>query len=207
MGICLERGWSMVVGVLGVLKAGGAYVPLDPAYPAERLARILADAGASVLVSTHSRLLQRLPPSRGEVVCLDRDRGRHRGRSRTRRSPAEVGPDGTRRTSIYTSGSTGPPKGVVIEHASLANYLHCFGARSLGEEGFALPLAEPPLLRRARSGSSSRLCCGARPSGCSRRTPLRTPRALLEALGSRERVSFGGAPSLWRAVLERVEQG
>ena len=51
VGLCLERSRGMVVGMLGILKAGGAYVPLDPAYPAERLAFMLEDAGVPVLVS------------------------------------------------------------------------------------------------------------------------------------------------------------
>ncbi|HLL48423.1 MAG TPA: amino acid adenylation domain-containing protein, partial [Longimicrobiaceae bacterium] len=120
VGICLERGADMVVAVLGVLKAGGAYVPLDPAYPAERLAYTLADSGASVLLS-HSQLLEKLPAFTGDVVRLDRDR-----------AALEAEPDGAPRSEvgprnaayvIYTSGSTGMPKGVVVEHASLANTL------------------------------------------------------------------------------------
>ncbi len=51
VGLCLERGLEMVVGVLGVLKAGGAYVPLDPAFPAERLRYMLEDSGAKALVT------------------------------------------------------------------------------------------------------------------------------------------------------------
>ena len=62
MGICLERGLEMVVSVLAVLKAGGAYVPLDPAYPAERLAFMLADAAVPVLV-TQERCARRSPPA------------------------------------------------------------------------------------------------------------------------------------------------
>ncbi|MET0395249.1 MAG: non-ribosomal peptide synthase/polyketide synthase, partial [Longimicrobiaceae bacterium] len=70
VGLCLERGVEMVVGVLGILKAGGAYVPLDPAYPAERLAYTLGDSGASLLL-TQGRLLEALPAFAGEVVRLD----------------------------------------------------------------------------------------------------------------------------------------
>ena len=62
----------MVVGLLAVLKAGGAYVPLDPAYPAERLAFMLDDARASVLL-TQADLLVRLPASSASIICLDRD--------------------------------------------------------------------------------------------------------------------------------------
>ena len=60
VGLCLERSPEMVIGLLAILKAGGAYLPLDPAYPRERLAFMLADAGAPVLV-THSALAARLP--------------------------------------------------------------------------------------------------------------------------------------------------
>ena len=60
MGLCAERSPEMVVGLLGILKAGGAYLPLDPNYPRERLAFMLADAGAPVLV-TQQALLERLP--------------------------------------------------------------------------------------------------------------------------------------------------
>ena len=60
VGLCVERSPEMVIGLLGILKAGGAYLPLDPGYPAERLAFMLRDAGAAVLV-TQSGLLERLP--------------------------------------------------------------------------------------------------------------------------------------------------
>src|SRR5262249_45265443 len=60
VGLAVERSPAMVVGLLGILKAGGAYVPLDPSYPAERLAYMLSDAGATVLV-TQAALAERLP--------------------------------------------------------------------------------------------------------------------------------------------------
>ena len=72
MGLCVERSFEMVVGLLGILKAGGAYLPLDPAYPAERLAFMLEDAGAGVLV-TQSGLIDRLPANGARTVCLDAD--------------------------------------------------------------------------------------------------------------------------------------
>jgi non-ribosomal peptide synthetase component F len=62
----------MIVGVLAVLKAGGTYVPLDPDYPAERLAYMLSDSQASVLL-TQERLLGHLPTNNAQVVCIDKD--------------------------------------------------------------------------------------------------------------------------------------
>ena len=70
MGLCLERSPEMVIGLLAILKAGGAYLPLDPAYPRERLAFMLDDAGAPVLV-THSALAGRLPAHRADSVRVD----------------------------------------------------------------------------------------------------------------------------------------
>ncbi|MEK7785395.1 MAG: condensation domain-containing protein, partial [Chloroflexota bacterium] len=72
VGICVERSLELVVGALGVLKAGGAYVPMDPAYPPERLAFMLEDSGASVLL-TQEKLAPRLPANTTRVVCLDSD--------------------------------------------------------------------------------------------------------------------------------------
>src|SRR6185503_13746356 len=72
--ICAERSFELVIGVLGILKAGGAYVPLDPHYPRERLSFMLADCGASVLL-TQRALLEKLPSQSGlSIICLDDDR-------------------------------------------------------------------------------------------------------------------------------------
>ena len=68
VGLCVERSPEMVVGLLGILKAGAAYLPLDPNYPRERLAFMLSDAGAPVLV-TQQALLERLPvPAQGSAA-------------------------------------------------------------------------------------------------------------------------------------------
>src|SRR5207244_8855777 len=70
VGLCVERSLEMLVGLLGILKAGGAYLPLDPGYPRERLAFMLSDAGAPVLV-TQAALRGQLPTSGAHLVCLD----------------------------------------------------------------------------------------------------------------------------------------
>jgi amino acid adenylation domain-containing protein len=120
VGLCLDRSPDMVAALLAVLKAGGAYVPLDPAYPPGRLAFLLEDARAPVLL-TQSGLLGRLPATSAAVVALDlepdRDEGADGGDL-----PGGAGLDNLAYV-IYTSGSTGRPKGAMIHHRGLANYL------------------------------------------------------------------------------------
>ena len=84
VGLCLERSLEMVIGLIAILKAGGAYLPLDPAYPRERLAFMLADAGAPVLV-THSALA-------GAAALPPRPHRAHRCRCRRHRPRARIGP-------------------------------------------------------------------------------------------------------------------
>ena len=73
VGLCVERSPEMVVGMHGILKAGGVYLPLDPSYPAERLAFMVSDAGAAVLVSKTDLLAQLALPSNACKVLLDAD--------------------------------------------------------------------------------------------------------------------------------------
>ncbi|MBV9773241.1 MAG: amino acid adenylation domain-containing protein, partial [Gemmatimonadetes bacterium] len=118
--LCLERGPEMVTALMGILKAGGAYVPLDPAYPAERLAYMLADSAARVLV-TQASLADRLPADGIRVVRVDTDAARIARESST--YPwVPVGPDNLAYV-VYTSGSTGRPKGVAMPHRPLVNLL------------------------------------------------------------------------------------
>jgi natural product biosynthesis luciferase-like monooxygenase protein len=125
VGIFAERSFEMVAGLLGVLKAGGAYVPMDPAYPSERIATMLEDTRAPVVL-TLERLRGSLPATTAKVVLLD--------------APSEP-TDGSRLGAraagenlayvIFTSGSTGRPKGVQIEHRNVANFFGAMDA-SLG---------------------------------------------------------------------------
>ena len=116
VGLCLPRCPGMVVGMLGILKAGGAYVPMDPAYPADRLAFMLEDAQAPVLVSNRS-LVERLPALRSELVDIADPQLAEARRS----PPLHVPTPGDLAYVIYTSGSTGQPKGVEISHGGLTN--------------------------------------------------------------------------------------
>ncbi|MET0398945.1 MAG: amino acid adenylation domain-containing protein [Longimicrobiaceae bacterium] len=124
--VCLERGPSLLVAVLGVWKAGGAYLPLDPDYPAERLAYVLRDAHVPLLL-TDAQLAAALPGHDAQVVLLDQvvlDEGLPEGDGPEDAEPApEIDPDNLAYV-IYTSGSTGRPKGVRVPHRSLLATLH-----------------------------------------------------------------------------------
>jgi amino acid adenylation domain-containing protein len=120
VGICLERSLEMVVGILAVLKAGGAYVPLDPAYPADRLAFMLADSAAAVLL-TQEGLRGALPVGAGmDVLSVEAAEAELAGGSAE--NPESGAGPGSLAYVIYTSGSTGTPKGVAVEHRALVNY-------------------------------------------------------------------------------------
>ncbi len=123
VGLCIERSLDLIVGLLGILKAGGAYVPLDPGYPLERLAFMLRDAQAPVLV-TKGHLVTRLHSQGARVVCLDADAGLLERQSAS--DPVACEGEVCLHLEnlayvIYTSGSTGQPKGVQITHNSLLN--------------------------------------------------------------------------------------
>jgi amino acid adenylation domain-containing protein len=109
VGLYVERSLAMVVGLLGILKAGGVYVPLDPTYPPERLAFMLEDSQASVLL-TQAHLVAGLPAHRARVVCLDTHWpaiARH-----SDHNPVSGVTVANTVYVLYTSGSTGQPKGV-----------------------------------------------------------------------------------------------
>ncbi|GAB7531351.1 hypothetical protein PS3A_37630 [Pseudomonas sp. 3A(2025)] len=145
-----RRGLETLVGLLGVLKAGAGYVPIDPAHPAERIEYLLSDSGPQVVL-TVSALRGRLPELAVPVIDLDAAftdgavlvGGSSAGdeASKTNTSAASVIPAIASRAAsyrlcskanalayvIYTSGSTGQPKGVMVEHQTLANLVdwHC----------------------------------------------------------------------------------
>ncbi|NWE79928.1 non-ribosomal peptide synthetase, partial [Pseudomonas yamanorum] len=119
VGIAVERGLDMVVGLLAVLKAGGGYVPLDPQYPVDRLLCMIEDS-ACVLVLTQSSLQERLPiPPAVQRVCLDQD---HVWREADGNNPVGTVDGENLAYVMFTSGSTGRPKGVGITHASLTRH-------------------------------------------------------------------------------------
>jgi amino acid adenylation domain-containing protein len=120
VGVCLDRGPSMVVAALAILKAGGAYLPLDPEFPVDRLRFVLDDAQARVLI-TRYEIDKRIGKGRWRVVEIDADETRIA--SHPKIPPAVSISAENLAYVIYTSGSTGRPKGVQITHANLLNLI------------------------------------------------------------------------------------
>ncbi len=117
VGLCLPRSLESLVATLGILKAGGAYLPLDPEYPGERLAHMLKEAAAPVLV-TRADVAEQLSFPGVELVLLDRHR------QTIERQPDDAPPlHGLRPAhlayAMYTSGSTGAPKGIAVSQRSV----------------------------------------------------------------------------------------
>jgi amino acid adenylation domain-containing protein len=123
VGLCVERGLDMVVGLLGIVKAGGAYVPLDPEYPAQRLAYMLQDTAAPVLL-TQQHLLDSLPLHGAHTLLLDAHRARIAQQPTT--TPANLSRSEHLVYCIYTSGSTGTPKGALNTHKGVANLVRWY---------------------------------------------------------------------------------
>ncbi|MES2693868.1 MAG: MupA/Atu3671 family FMN-dependent luciferase-like monooxygenase [Verrucomicrobiota bacterium] len=119
VGVCVERSVDMMVGLLGIHKAGAAYVPLDPKYPKERIAFMVQDSQAPVLL-TQLSLLSKLPAHQAAVICLDDLKTTATSETsvpvKTETKPEHLA------YVLYTSGSTGNPKGVMVTHRNVVNF-------------------------------------------------------------------------------------
>ena len=129
VGLCMERGLPMLVALLAVLKSGAAYVPLDPAYPQQRLNGMVVDSGMTLLLTEKRVLAQAGQLADGRaltLVTLDDDATGALLAACPESIPARLPGQGPASLAyvIYTSGSTGAPKGVMVEHRSVVNFLH-----------------------------------------------------------------------------------
>jgi amino acid adenylation domain-containing protein len=138
--MCVERSLEMIVCLFGILKAGGAYLPLDARHPRDRLAYLLADARAAVVLTT-TALRPALPDHDLTEVLLDAQW------PRIADEPAEAVSSNTRAANvayvIYTSGSTGRPKGVMVPHRALVNYVSYAVERFDVRAGSGAPINTP----------------------------------------------------------------
>ena len=210
--LCVERGIGMVVGLLGILKAGGAYVPLDASYPSERLLQILRDAEPKlVLCDAEGRATLGEEGLEGiKVLSLDRMGQAGTGEwGREWAEQAKTNPDAqqlglsSRNLAyvIYTSGSTGQPKGVMVEHGSIVNFLSSMavtpgitsGDRLLAVTSISFDIAGLELYLPVSLGAQIVLAS---------RNDAVDPYALQRLLSTHDITIMQATPATWRAMLD-----
>ncbi|HZR43343.1 MAG TPA: amino acid adenylation domain-containing protein, partial [Ktedonobacteraceae bacterium] len=195
VGLCMERSIELLIGMLGILKAGGAYVPLDPTYPQARLAFMLQDSKATVLVTQH-HLIQDLPTQNLRLLCVSAETFAH-----------DVEPNLPVMFSseqaayvIYTSGSTGKPKGTVISHRAVINFFASMcrepGIRSsdriLAVTSLSFDIAALELLLPLTIGACINLAS---------RQVTTDGAALAKLLGTSGATLLQATPSTWRMLI------
>ncbi|MFP2933118.1 amino acid adenylation domain-containing protein, partial [Pyxidicoccus sp. 3LG] len=158
--LCMERSVEQLVALLGVLKAGGAYVPVDPSYPSQRLAFMLQDCKASIVL-TQRHLAPRLEGASEQALCLDDPRLQEALARESEANPPRLSEPRHLAYVIYTSGSTGRPKGVMVQHASVMNLHAALAATALsGVRGPLRVSVNAPLAFDASVKQLIQLCDG-----------------------------------------------
>jgi amino acid adenylation domain-containing protein len=201
--ICLERSAEMVVALLAVLKAGAAYLPLDPAYPSVRLAYMLEDSAAPVLIA--SRQTRHVLPGGGHALVLVDEDAPHATAWKTGKPHREVSPDNLAYV-IYTSGSTGRPKGVQVTHRSVVNFLHSMGAEPGLDADDVLVAVTSLSFDIAALEMFLPLAVGARIVLASRETAAEGG-ALGKLLDDAQATAMQATPATWRMLLESGWKG
>ncbi|MGP4004852.1 non-ribosomal peptide synthetase, partial [Streptomyces sp. 8N706] len=204
VGLSVERGSATAVGLLGILRAGAAYVPLDPSFPDDRLAYMLADSGAGIVVG-QSAVRDRLPAGDGlRIVDLDAERDAI-GRLPVTPPPTTVAPHDLAYV-IYTSGSTGNPKGVAVEHRNVRHILAAWGERYgledlkprfLSVSSLSVDLFFADLIRSLPFGGALIIAS---------KDVTTEPPALLDLIAETGATGLEIVPSLLNAVLQEVER-
>ncbi len=137
VGVCLPRSTDLIVAMLATMKAGGAYLPMDPAYPTNRLNYLQHDAKVSVLITT-TEIAEHTEFSITELFCIDQQRAATELEADTNLS-LNTDPSNLAYV-IYTSGSTGQPKGALMTHAGMTNYLQWAAHAYEASEGDGSPV-------------------------------------------------------------------
>jgi amino acid adenylation domain-containing protein len=201
VGVCLERSLALVVSLLGILKAGAAYVPMDPEYPAERLAFMLEDAEAPVLITTRA-LAARVATGTTKVVLIDEEWDRLRTEPATK--PDEHATPDNLAYMIYTSGSTGRPKGALNTHRAICNRLLWMrdlfsigpGTVILQKTPVSFDVSVPELFLPFATGARMVL---AKPGG------HRDPAYLIDLVARRSVTMMHFVPSMLRVFLDQPD--
>jgi len=201
VGLCVERGADMLAAVLGILKAGAAYVPLDPAFPDERLRFMADDAQLAMLVST-TALARSFALPRERLLLLDADAKVIASAPHSRLPvDAHAAQPGDPAYVIYTSGSTGNPKGVVVPHRAVVNFLSSM-AREPGLTGDDVLVAVTTLsFDIAVLELQLPLTLGATVVVATRNEAL-DGRALKALLDRHSATVMQATPATWRLLLE-----
>ncbi|UUQ65882.1 amino acid adenylation domain-containing protein [Pseudomonas fuscovaginae UPB0736] len=204
VGIAVERGPDMLVGLLAILKAGGAYVPLDPDFPQDRLAYMMQDSGLQLLL-TQSPLLEHLPLPEGvRSLCLDLEAQWRHG---VEDAPlANLAMPDNLAYVIYTSGSTGKPKGVAVRHEGLTNFLFSMAEqpgidardRVLSLTSLSFDIAGLELYLPLMCGASVVLLDNG---------GNKDPQALVELIEHHAVTLIQATPSTWRMLLDQAPAG
>ncbi|MGZ4113417.1 MAG: non-ribosomal peptide synthetase, partial [Tumebacillaceae bacterium] len=205
--LCVERSAELVVGLLGILKAGAAYVPLDTSYPEERIALILEDSEASVLV-TQSHLLAKLPTTAVStasaeqvVVCLDRDAEQIAQESCE--NPTSDVEAHHLAYMIYTSGSTGKPKAVMVEHGNLASTLLASQQHFDFQATDVMPWIASVAFDIALFELMNPLLCGGTTVVLAREHVLDLPRLVADL---KQYTAIHTVPSLMRQIVQTIRE-
>ena len=221
--VALERGPELIAALLAVLRAGAAYVPLDASYPPARLAFMLEDSGATVLVARGAQaagLAEAGGGDRGAGAGPRRRRGERRcgtgdrGDARRPWPPAAAGPDALAYVT-YTSGSSGRPKGVAVTHRGVVRLSRDRGFMDLAATSTVLQVAPvsfdastaeiwgPLLRRRPPRPAAGRRAGGRRPGALDRRPRRHPPVAHLRPLPPGGRRAHRGAGAAGAARRRR----
>ncbi|WP_018350831.1 non-ribosomal peptide synthetase [Longispora albida] len=123
VGVCLERGPDLVPALLGILKSGAGYLPIEPGLPDDRIAFMLSDAQARLLVTDEAMATRLGTLFEGELIVLGAEEGQSTA------NPVPVTLPGHLAYAVYTSGSTGRPKGVVATHGNVSRFMAAADAR------------------------------------------------------------------------------
>ncbi|MFC8378819.1 amino acid adenylation domain-containing protein, partial [Streptomyces albidoflavus] len=204
VGLSLGRGSAMAVGLLGILRAGAAYVPLDPGFPGDRLAYMLADSGARIVVGD-SAARASLPLEAGVRFVDLAAEAEVIGRLPATAPPTTVAPHDLAYV-IYTSGSTGNPKGVAVEHRNVRHILTAWDERYgltelkprfLSVSSLSVDLFFADLIRSVPFGGALVIAS---------KDVTTDPAALLDLIARTGATGLEIVPSLLNAVLQEVER-
>lgn len=202
VGVCLERSLELIVSLMAVMKAGGAYVPLDPALPAERLVYMLENSKAQIVISHSSlaRLWNNLGGIEARRIFLDEAEKEIQTVMKMNKLEQQVQTHHLAYV-IYTSGSTGNPKGVMISHRALVNFLASMADepglhshdRLLAVTTSSFDIAALELFLPLLQGAECCICAA---------EDILDPGRLMREIKRLRPTVMQGTPALWISLLE-----